>query len=186
MRCPLHPRSGQTNMRTVFWDIETRSGVSLRECGAYIYAIDPTTQPLCLAYAIDDEEPQFWLPADPASSVFLDVAANPKEWQLVAHNYDFERAILENILIPRHAFQPIPLEVQHCTQRLALANAYPAELDLLAQALSLPYRKDPAARKAMLAVSRPKAQRNRRRPPSRPGTRVQLSCSCCTNAASST
>ena len=45
----------------------------------------------------------------------------------------------------------------HCSQRLALANAYPAELDLLAQALGLPYRKDPAARKAMLAVSRPKA-----------------------------
>jgi DNA polymerase bacteriophage-type len=159
MRCPPPPRSGQTNMRTVFWDIETRSGVSLRECGAYIYAIDPTTQPLCLVYAIDDEEPQLWLPADPASSVFLDVAANPKEWQLVAHNYDFERATLENILIPRHGFQPIPLEVQHCTQRLALANAYPAELDLLAQALGLPYRKYPAARKAMLAVSRPKAQR---------------------------
>ena len=43
-----------------------------------------------------------------------------------------------------------------------MANAYPAELDLLAQALGLPYRKDPAARKAMLAVSRPKAQRKRK------------------------
>jgi hypothetical protein len=52
--------------------------------------------------------------------------------------------------------------VQHCTQRLALANAYPAELDLLAQALGLPYRKDPVARKAMLAVSRPKAQHKRK------------------------
>ena len=42
------------------------------------------------------------------------------------------------------------------------AIAYPAELDLLAQALGLPYRKDPAARKAMLAVSRPRANRKRK------------------------
>jgi hypothetical protein len=44
---------------------------------------------------------------------------------------------------------------------LALANAYPAELDLLAQALGLPYRKDPAARKAMLAVSRPRTRKRK-------------------------
>ena len=146
-------------MRTLYWDIETRSAVSLRECGANVYAIDPTTQVLCLVYATNDEDPLLWLPADPVPPVFLEIAADPNNWQLVAHNYDFERAILEHILIPRHDFRPIPLEAQHCSQRLALANAYPAELDLLAQALGLPYRKDPAARKAMLAVSRPKAQR---------------------------
>jgi DNA polymerase len=149
-------------MRTVIWDLETRSAVSLRDCGAYTYSIDPTTQLLCLVFAIDDGEPQLWLPTDTVPAVFLEIAANPTEWQLIAHNYEFERAILNNILVPRYGFPPIPLEAQHCTQRLALANAYPAELDLLAQALGLPYRKDPAARKAMLAVSRPKAQRKRK------------------------
>ena len=149
-------------MRTLFWDIETRSAVSLRDCGAHIYAIDPTTQPLCLVCAIDDEEPQLWLPTDATPAVFFEIASDPTNWKLVAHNYEFERVILDNILVPRHGFRPIPLEAQHCTQRLALANAYPAELDLLAQALGLPYRKDPAARKAMLAVSRPKTQRQRK------------------------
>ena len=136
--------------------------MNLRECGAHVYAINPTTEVLCLVYAIDDGDPQLWLKADPTPAIFLEIAANPKDWQLIAHNYEFERAILKNILIPRHGFQPIPLEAQHCTQQLALANAYPAELDLLAQALGLPYRKDPAARKAMLAVSRPKANRKRK------------------------
>jgi hypothetical protein len=149
-------------MRTVYWDIETRSAVSLRDCGAYVYAIDQTTQILCLCFAIDDAEPQLSLPTDPVPPVFLEIANAPENWQLVAHNWEFERAILDNILILRHGFQPIPLEAQHCSQRLALANAYPAELDLLAQALKLPYRKDPAARRAMLAVSRPKAQRKRK------------------------
>jgi DNA polymerase len=149
-------------MRTVFWDLETRSAVSLRDCGAYMYAIDPTTQVLCLVFVVDDAEPQLWLPTDPAPAAFLEIAVNPKEWQLIAHNYDFERNILDNILVLRHGFRPIPLETQHCSQRLAMANAYPAELDTLAEALGLPYRKDPATRKAMLAVSRPKAQRKRR------------------------
>jgi DNA polymerase len=149
-------------MRTVFWDTETRSAISLRDCGAYIYATDVSTQVLCLGFVIDNGEPQLWLPSDPVPLIFLKIVKHPKEYQVVAHNYEFERAILDNILIPKHGFQPIPLEVQHCTQRLALANAYPAELDLLAQALGLPYRKDPAARKAMLAVSRPKAQRKRK------------------------
>ena len=40
--------------------------------------------------------------------------------------------------------------------RLALANAYPAELGLLSQALGLPYRKDAKAIKALREVSRPK------------------------------
>ena len=146
----------------LYWDIETRSAVNLRDCGAYVYAIDPTTEPLCLFYAIDDADPQLWLPTDPVPPVFAEIAADPSPWQMVAHNYDFERGILENVLVPRYAFPLILHNVQHCTQRLALANAYPAELDLLAQALGLPYRKDPAARKAMLAVSRPRANRTRK------------------------
>ena len=149
-------------MPIAYWDVETRSGVSLREAGAYRYAIDPTTQPLCLAYAADDSDPQLWLPTEPTPPLFLKIAANPSDWQLVSHNWEFERSILEHVLIPRYDFRPIPLEIQQCSQRLTLANAYPAELDLLAQALGLPYRKDPAARRAMLQVSRPRAQRKRK------------------------
>jgi DNA polymerase len=149
-------------MPNAYWDIETRSAVSLRECGAHIYATSSTTQPLCLAYAIDDDEPLLWLPTDPPPELFLDIGANPNDWRLVAHNWEFERLILEHILIPRYGFRPIPLEIQHCSQRLAMANAYLAELDVLALALDLPYRKDPAARRAMLQVSRPRAPRKRK------------------------
>jgi len=174
-------------VHTVFWDIETRSAVSLHDCGAYVYATNPTTQPLCLVYAIEDAEPELWLPTDPPPPVFLEIAADPERFQLIAHNYEFDRAILENVLIPRHGFRPIPLQVQHCSQRLALANSYPAELDLLAQALKLPYRKDPAARKAMLAVSRPRAPSASASQTSvRLGTKIQSSCNCSMRGVSST
>jgi DNA polymerase len=94
--------------------------------------------------------------------LFLEIANHPDDWELIAHNWTFENAILEHVLIPRYGFLSIPFEIQHCSQRLALANAYPAELGQLAEALDLPYRKDPAARRAMLAVSRPKANRKRK------------------------
>jgi DNA polymerase len=149
-------------MPNCYFDIETRSAVSLYDCGAHVYAADSTTQILCFAYAIDDAELQLWLPGNPLPPVFLEIAADPKDWKLVAHNYEFDRACFAHILIPQHGFMPIPPESWHCSQRLALANGYPAELDLLAQALGLPYRKDPAARRAMLAVSRPKANRKRK------------------------
>ena len=92
-------------------------------------------------------------------SAFLAAAEHPDDWQLIAHNHEFERAIYELILMPRFGFPPIPLTVQHCTQQLASRNAYPAELGLLSQALGLPYRKDREAAKAMRELSRPRKPR---------------------------
>jgi hypothetical protein len=63
--------------RTLYWDIETKSGANLRECGSYIYANDPTTGVLCLSYAIADGDPQLWLFPDPVPSVFFEIATNP-------------------------------------------------------------------------------------------------------------
>jgi hypothetical protein len=103
---------------TLCWDIETRSAANLRDCGSYIYAIDPTTKVLCLSYAIEDGDPQLWLRGVSVPSVFFEVAINPNDRGLVAHQYGFERDILENILIPQHGFPSIPLETQHCTQPL--------------------------------------------------------------------
>jgi len=117
-------------MPTLYWDIETRSAANLRDCGAYVYSIDPTTEPLCLVSTVDDGEPQLWLSGEPPPMVFSVIAGDPTNWETVAQNYDFERANLENVLVPRYGFPRIPPEIQHCTQRLALANAYPAELDL--------------------------------------------------------
>src|SRR5262249_51045939 len=64
----------------------------------------------------------------------------------------------------RYGFPPLPLENQDCAQRLALANAYPDELGLRCEALGLPYRKDPEARKAMLRLSRPQTAKKRKKP----------------------
>jgi hypothetical protein len=78
-------------MRTLYWDVEARSAVNLRECGAFIYAT-ATTQVLCLVYAIDDENTQLWLTTDPPPPVFLEIAAAPSDWRLIAHNWPADPA----------------------------------------------------------------------------------------------
>src|SRR5262245_38642609 len=85
----------------LFFDIETRSAVDLRRVGAWCYASDPSTQVLCIGYAIDDGPVRIWLPGDPVPEAFIEAARNPN-WLLVAHNDQFERTISQHILEQRH------------------------------------------------------------------------------------
>ena len=132
-------------------DIETCSRCNLKECGAFIYATDPSTDVLCLCYAIGDGEVQVWKPGDPVPAPFV----NPADYgPFIWDNWTFDSQIYAHVLVPRYGFAPIPIEQQNCAQRLALANGYPPELDLRCEALGVPYRKDPEARKAMLRIAR--------------------------------
>src|SRR5262245_29769388 len=138
-------------MPNVYWDLETYSHCNLKDRGAYIYASDPTTDIFFFCYAIDDGEVQVWRPGDPVAEPF----AEPTSHKFVSDNWDFERAIHAHVLVKRYGFPPLPIENQDCAQRLALASAYPAELGLRCEALGLPYRKHPEARKAMHRLARP-------------------------------
>jgi hypothetical protein len=102
-------------------------------------------------FAVDDGDVQTWRPGDAVPEPF----ANPGDYTFVSHNWSFENAILQHVLIPRFGFKPIAWDNQDCAMRLALASAYPAELGLCCEALGLPYRKDPAARQAMLRLAKP-------------------------------
>src|SRR5215831_21048363 len=147
-------------MAIVVWDLETYSQANLKEVGAHNYANNPSTGVHFFCYAIDDGEVQTWRPGEPPPEPF----ANPSAYFFIADNWEFERAIHTHILVPRYGFPSIPLENQDCAQRLALSNAFPAELGLRCEALGLPYRKDPEARKAMLRLSRPQTAKKRKKP----------------------
>ena len=146
-------------MHELFWDTETRSAVSLRSSGAWRYAGDPTTDVLCICYAVDDGDIEVWLPGQPLPAPFLEAASNSDRWRSIAHNTQFDHAVLDRVLVPRYGFAPIPVEAQHCSMALALANGYPAELDRLAQALELEYSKDRDGAKLMREMSRPRKAR---------------------------
>jgi DNA polymerase len=133
----------------VYFDIETYSRRDLKACGAHVYATDPSTGVFFMCFAVDDGEVQVWRPGREPPLPF----ANSPEFTFVSDNWTFERLILEHVLIPRHGFTPITLEDMDCAQRRALASAFPAELGLRCEALGLPYKKDPAARRAMRRLS---------------------------------
>jgi hypothetical protein len=147
-------------MARIIWDIETFSEKSLKDHGAHIYAAHPSTGVHFVCYAIDAGDVHTWRPGDPVPAPFT----NPAEYKFVSHNWTFENAILQHVLIPRFGFVPIPWEHQDCAMRRALASSYPAELGLCCEALGLPHWKDPEARKAMLRLSRPQTAKKRKKP----------------------
>jgi Toprim domain-containing protein/CHC2-type zinc finger protein len=148
-------------MLPVFGDIETNSQCSLKERGAHIYATDPSTDVYFLGFAVGDSDVQIWMRGDPVPEPYANFTSyGPFVWD----GWPFDPLIYTNILVKRYGFPPIPLEHQDCAQRLALANAYPAELGLRCEALGLPYRKDPEARRAMLRLSRPQTAKKRKTP----------------------
>jgi DNA polymerase len=145
-------------MPILFWDVETRSVLDLGIAGAWRYASDPSTEVLCVGFAVDDGEPQIWIPGKPCPEP-LAAAASDSSWRAVAHNYLFERAIATRILEPRHGLPRIPLARQYCSMTLALANALPGELEAAALALGLPYHKDREGYRLMRQMARPRRAR---------------------------
>src|SRR5262249_7201983 len=141
-------------MPTLFWDIETRSTVSLEDAGAWRYAADPSTEILEVGYAADNAEIKIWTPGQPIPEEVI-VAAGDPAWDVAAHNFGFERPIATHILTPRFAWPEIPLAQQRCSMSMALANALPGALDNAARALKLDYRKDNEGYLLMRRMSRP-------------------------------
>ena len=135
-------------------DIETRSRVDLTETGAARYASDPSTEVLCLCYAVDDEPVQLWTPGDPIPSEFIEAWRNPL-WTIEAHNDGFERQISRHILEPRHGFPAIPIERRRCSMSMAYAAALPGSLEKVVKALGLPYPKDKEGQALMKRMSKP-------------------------------
>src|SRR6516165_690961 len=146
-------------MPTLYFDIETGSPRSLHEHGAWAYAACPDTRVWCFCFAVDDGEVQSWTSGDPVPDVFTAIAADPTGWEVVAHGIEFDRAIYEHILVARHGFPPLSLDIQHCSMSLALANAYPAELARLCSALEIEYQKDREGALLMRQMARPRKNR---------------------------
>jgi DNA polymerase len=139
-------------------DFETRSTLSLPAAGAWRYAADPSTEVLCIGFAVDDGPVQIWTPGQQIPDVFHE-AARDAGWIVVAHNDAFETAIEARLLHPRHGWPLVPIERHRCTMAAALACALPGSLEGAAETLSLPIEKDREGRRLMLQMARPRRPR---------------------------
>lgn len=146
-------------------DFETRSAAALRgqsSVGSWNYSTDPTTEPLCLAWAINRDPVKLWAPdrlarianyrVDDINELFDAIEIG----HLVeAHNVAFERHIWLNVMTKRYGFPEIRFDSWRCSMAKAAACGLPQSLEKLAEALNLPVRKDKAGNAAMKRLTEP-------------------------------
>lgn len=123
-------------------DFETASGADLKKTGSYVYAENPTTEIICLAFEDSFGHGGILGPDALAPCGNLLAAALDPECFFVAHNALFERAIWREIMVGRFGWPDIPVSRWHDTMAVALSKGLPAKLDVLARALRLQVGKD--------------------------------------------
>jgi len=125
----------------VHLDFESRSQCDLKACGPHRYAQDPSTEILCAAFAVDDNDVLIAYPVtgdpeenepDPVAQYLWNLASD-QSVEFHAFNASFESSIWSELMVKVHAFPPIAPERWHCTASQAYALSLPRTLDAVAQ-----------------------------------------------------
>jgi DNA polymerase len=114
-----------------FWiatgDFETRSRLDLPKVGAWRYSVDPSTEPLCFHYALDDGRVRRWRPGDSKPERLL--SALREGAFLEAHNSFFEWCIWHNIMVKRFDWPALRTHGVICSAAKAAVACYPRALE---------------------------------------------------------
>lgn len=150
-------------------DFETRSPVSLPDCGAYVYSLSEATEAMVLRYHLPEwpksREPGIWHMAHPQYGIEETPPPEDLFWHIQmgglveAHNAFFERCIWTNVMVRRRGWQPILPRQWRCSAAKASAHSLPRGLEDAVKALRLPIEKDMEGRKLMLRLSKPRKAR---------------------------
>jgi len=153
-------------MRKIYIDFESRSRKDIWSVGSYVYASDPSTEILCLAYAVDDGPVRIITHDDiftyPLSDPFEELRelANAKDTIFCAHNALFEQLIFRFKLQDRFNLPRIAINRWRCTAAKALAVGLPKSLAEAGMALGTSHTKDLRGRSVMLKLCKPDSKGN--------------------------
>lgn len=127
-------------------DVETRSVLDLKKCGAHAYARHPSTSLLCMAYRLPGKpEPRMWRRGEPCPpEIAAHIAAGGR---MRAWNAAFEALIWRHVCHERMGWPSLPPEAWVCTMQEARVAGLPGYLDKAASALRIPQQKDPRGKK---------------------------------------
>lgn len=149
-------------------DFESRSACSIRNCGSWRYSLDPSTDPLCLAYRLPywpKGRTGLWYPAFPQFDIeegeSFDDLVELFDWiheggLVEAHNAWFERGIWNNIVMPRYGWPAIKHEQWRCSAAKAAALSLPRGLDDATTVLNRDIRKDEEGAAVMKKMVKPR------------------------------
>jgi len=140
--------------KRVYIDFESRSQCDIWAAGAWVYSEHPSTEILCLCYAIGDG-PIITLTRQTLPSG-IEVLNNLIELgaEFHGHNVYFERCIWLNKLTPLYLADPIPLKQWRCTAAKCSAHALPRSLEKAAEALDCHHKKDTQGNMTMRYISK--------------------------------
>lgn len=146
-------------------DFETRSLVDLKKRGLDVYANHISTEPLCLAFGMDDE-PVSLLDGLPCNDGRWSLAHSDGTDRLMAHvsagrtvyahNAAFELAIWNLVCVPRYGWPELKPEQTRCTMAASLAMGLPGKLEHAAPALGCADQKDMPGHRVMMQLCRPR------------------------------
>lgn len=146
-------------MKYAVLDFETASRADLQKIGAWKYAADMSTFPLCLSKkTVVDKTPQRTrcLPEKALHKIdpeLFELASDPTVI-VIAHNAGFEQAMWKFHMVPM-GYPELPPERWHDTMAVAGMKGLPLGLDALVTALELPVKKDMDGHRHMLAMCKP-------------------------------
>lgn len=133
-------------------DFETRSELNLKKVGAWRYSTHPSTEVLCLGYALDNGKVKVWRPGMPRP---LDLIRAIERGALFeAHNAFFEWCVWLNVLVKRHGWPMLRLDRVVCSAARAAFACLPRALENALPAAGLEVKK--LSNKAMLKLSKPR------------------------------
>ena len=149
-------------MKLLDIDFETHSKADLKKVGLDVYSRDPSTKVLMMAYRYDAGDglepgpPKLWYPHQGPMPAKLRAALTDPSIRKVAHNAQFEIAILRNVL----GIDATPQQ-WYCTMVCALHLGLPGKLEYLvrdALKLDRKYWKDAEGDKLMRMFSFPSSK----------------------------
>jgi DNA polymerase len=131
-------------------DFETKSVIDIKAAGADVYARHPSTEVMCMGWAVDGGTVKLWTPE---SGEFPPITPSTT---VVAHNAPFELAIWNHVGVKRYGWQPLDPHQIQCTMAMAYSMGLPGSLDGAAAAAGLAFQKDMTGNRIMLQLSRPR------------------------------
>ena len=153
---------------TVYIDWETRSEIDIKKCGAHNYAIHPSTEIMCLGWAVEQSPVKITPFVSPRGMLLFESATTKTTTTsdieplfeavrngalVVAHNVGFDRSIWDKIAVKKFGFPEVPEDNWRCSAAAAAHYGASNSLEDACKILNLPEGK--LESKAMKALSQP-------------------------------
>ena len=144
-------------------DFETRSKANLPDVGLDIYANDPSTEVLCIAWGNKPDNVSVGVPQpsknwqDTKGNILLHVLLDhvADGGKITAWNAMFEYAIWNCVCVPKYGWPALKLEQCIDTMAVAAANNIPQSLDDAGAFMDAQYQKDPIGKRLIQKLCKP-------------------------------